>query len=138
MNNRRRHQRLEIDLSADLAFRGQTFEECRICNFSEGGIYLQCDDERLDELLPDGYIAESDRMDAVLSVASRQVRISLVYKHDHGVGGSIIDHQEAEALYTHFQSQRENKQIEQTPIEKAAVKPVIETLQSRLLDYLNP
>ncbi|MES9895498.1 MAG: DUF1631 family protein [Candidatus Thiodiazotropha endolucinida] len=138
MNNRRRHQRLEIDLSADLAFRGQTFEECRICNFSEGGIYLQCDDERLDELLPNGYIAEPDRMDAVLSVASRQVRISLVYKHDHGVGGSIIDHQEAEALYTHLQSQRENKHIEQTPIDKAAVKPVIETLQSRLLDYLNP
>ncbi|MES9816779.1 MAG: DUF1631 family protein [Candidatus Thiodiazotropha sp.] len=138
MNNRRRHQRLEIDLSADLAFRGQTFEACRICNFSEGGIYLQCDDERLDELLPDGYIAESDRINAVLSFASKQVRVSLVYKHDHGVGGSIIDHQEAEALYTYLQSQRESKHIEQTSIDKAAVTPLIEALQSRLLDYLNP
>ncbi|MEW8049357.1 MAG: DUF1631 family protein [Candidatus Thiodiazotropha sp.] len=138
MNNRRRHQRLEIDLSANLAFQEQSFEACRICNFSEGGIYLQCDDDRLDGLLCDGYIAESDRQDAILTVASKRVRISIVYKHKHGVGGSIIDREEAAALYSYLQSQRDNKQINQSSIDKAAATSVIELLQGRLLDYLNP
>jgi diguanylate cyclase (GGDEF)-like protein len=138
MINRRRHQRLEIDLQANLSFKEHDFEECRIRNFSEGGVYLQCGDERLNELLSDGYINDPDRQEAVLSVAAHQVRIVIVYKRNLGVGGSIIDSDEGQALYAYLQSQRENRQSEQAVFGKAAVTPTLKELQHRLIDYLNP
>ncbi|MEW8586870.1 MAG: PilZ domain-containing protein, partial [Candidatus Thiodiazotropha sp.] len=138
MNNRRRHQRLEIDLPASLAIQGQSFDDCRICNFSRGGIYLNCDDDRLNGLLPAGYIAESDRQEAVLTVASNQVRIAIVYLNNQGLGGSIIENGEGEALYRFLQSQREPQKSEQTDLDTMAVSPLIEELRQRLLDYLNP
>ncbi|WP_316368367.1 DUF1631 family protein [Candidatus Thiodiazotropha sp. CDECU1] len=138
MNNRRRHQRLEIDLQASLSIQEQRFDDCRICNFSQGGVYLHCGDDRLNELLTDGYIAESDRQEALLRVASNQVRIVIVYKHQHGIGGSISDPEEGEALYTYLQAQRETKNIEMRLPDSAVVTPVIGELQQRLLDYLNP
>ncbi|MEW8467917.1 MAG: DUF1631 family protein [Candidatus Thiodiazotropha sp.] len=138
MNNRRRHQRLEIDLPASLVIQGQSFDDCRICNFSRGGIYLYCDDDRLTALLPAGYIAESDRQEAVLTVASNQVRIAIVYLNNQGLGGSIIENGEGEALYGYLQSQREQQTSEQTDLDKTAVSPLIEALRQRLLDYLNP
>ncbi|MES9971329.1 MAG: DUF1631 family protein [Candidatus Thiodiazotropha sp.] len=138
MNNRRRHQRLEIDLPASLAIQEQSFDDCRICNFSEGGVYLYCGDERLDELLSDGYISESDRQEALLNLATIQVRMVIVYKHQHGVGGSLCDPEEGERLYAYLQSQRENKNIEKSSPDSAVIKPMIGQLQRCLIDYLNP
>jgi diguanylate cyclase (GGDEF)-like protein len=138
MTNRRRHQRLEIDLPASLFFQKQNIDECRLCNFSEGGVYLQCDDARLNELLSDGYIAEADRQEAVLSVASHQTRIVIVYKRNQGVGASIIDPVEGQALYAYLQSQRGNVHSERAVFDKATVASVLGELQEHLSGYLNP
>ncbi|MES9993540.1 MAG: DUF1631 family protein [Candidatus Thiodiazotropha sp.] len=138
MNNRRRHQRLEIDLPAGLAIREQSFDECKICNFSQGGVYLSCGDDRLNKLLPGGYIAEPDRQEAVLTVADMSIRIAVVFLNNQGLGGSVVDHEEGEALYSYLQSQRQQQNNDQAALDKTAIPPLLDEIRSRLLDYLNP
>jgi diguanylate cyclase (GGDEF)-like protein len=138
MNNRRRHQRLEIDHPATLTFQGKYFEDCRIRNFSESGIYLSCADDKPPGLPPIGYIDESDRQEAILNVASNRVRIAVVYQHDHGLGGNIIDTEEGEALYTYLQAQQKERKSEQTGFDKSAVAHVLTELQHQLHDFLKP
>ncbi len=127
---------MEIDLPASLAFQGKRFDACRICNFSEAGVYLHCDDDTLQTLLPDGYIDESDRQDAILTVASHQVRIAIVYLHNNGIGGNIVDQEEGRALYDYLQNLRNKQQVEQSSLDKSAVSRVLAELQSQLLDFL--
>ncbi|MEW8506499.1 MAG: DUF1631 family protein [Candidatus Thiodiazotropha sp.] len=138
MNNRRRHQRLEIDLPASLTVEGESFDDCKICNFSRGGVFLYAGDDRLNTLLPVGYIAEADRHEAVLSVASKQVRIAIVYLNNQGLGGSIIDRDEGEALYRYLQSQHQQQKSDQAAVEKSAIPPLLNEIRERLLGYLNP
>jgi diguanylate cyclase (GGDEF)-like protein len=138
MTNRRRYQRLETDLPANLSFEDQDISECRIRNFSEGGVYLHCGDSALNELLYDGYIPQPDRREAMLSIGSNQVRIAIVYKHNHGIGGSIVDPEQGEVLYDYLQSQRKTESREQASLDKSVVAPVIELLQKHLHDFLKP
>jgi diguanylate cyclase (GGDEF)-like protein len=138
MTNRRRYQRLETDLQARLSFNNRSFNDCRICNFSEGGVYLQCGSGEFNDVLSDGYIPQSDRQEALLEVGSNQVRIVIVYKHDGGVGGSIVEADQGEAFYAFLRSQQESDEREQATLDTTAVESVIALLQKRLLEYLDP
>lgn len=91
--NRRRHPRLDIDHSAILEYHGERFE-CRMLNFSRGGLYLQCADPRLRNFLPDGYFAEHERQDAVLEIVPEglQARVAIVYLRHQGLGVSLHEH----------------------------------------------
>ncbi|MCU7803721.1 MAG: DUF1631 family protein [Candidatus Thiodiazotropha sp. (ex Lucinoma borealis)] len=138
MNNRRKYPRLDIDHPVTLIFQGQPISGCRIRNFSEGGVYLYCGDTSLNELLPDGYFGESERQEAVLEVASCRVHVAIVYLHNHGVGICMLDSGEGQQLFSYLQSELQQQETKQVSFDQAAVAPVIQQLQDRLLDYLNP
>ncbi|MCG7998115.1 MAG: PilZ domain-containing protein [Candidatus Thiodiazotropha lotti] len=52
--NRRRHPRLKIDIPVVIEYQSESFDDCRMLNFSRGGVYLCCSDTRLNEALPHG------------------------------------------------------------------------------------
>ncbi len=91
--NRRRHPRLEIDIPATLAVDGQVDSGCRLLNFSLGGAYLRCVDNRLRGVLADGFFANHERRDALLTVPSESlsIRVNVVYFHNGGLGLAFRD-----------------------------------------------
>ncbi|MES9832641.1 MAG: DUF1631 family protein [Candidatus Thiodiazotropha sp. DIVDIV] len=91
--NRRRHPRLKIDIPVVIEYQSQVYDDCRMLNYSRGGVYLQCLNEKLDKVFSHGYIAEPDRQDALISIPdnSKQVAIKVVYFDNGGLGASFSD-----------------------------------------------
>jgi diguanylate cyclase (GGDEF)-like protein len=91
--NRRRHPRLDINIPAVIEYKGRLYQACHLLNFSRGGAYLQCPDPHLKAALPEGYYAESERQEALLSVPSEslQVKVHVVYYRNDGLGLACSD-----------------------------------------------
>ncbi|MCU7906641.1 MAG: DUF1631 family protein [Candidatus Thiodiazotropha sp. (ex Epidulcina cf. delphinae)] len=145
MRNRRRHPRLDIDYPATLHYQGQPFRDCRIHNFSEGGIYLRCAGTRLSELLPDGYFTGNERREAMLELEDRQiqVRIAIVFLRRQGVGVCFLEAGEGKHVFSCLQSlvgpqQHTAPTSRPVSLDQASLAPVIQHLRSGLLAYLKP
>ncbi|MCG7929888.1 MAG: DUF1631 family protein [Candidatus Thiodiazotropha lotti] len=107
--NRRRHPRLKIDIPVVIEYQSESFDDCRMLNFSRGGVYLCCSDTRLNEALPHGYISEVDREEILLIVPqeSQQVPARVVYFDHGGMGLSFANGSGTrlfESLYSHHQA----------------------------------
>ncbi|MGD9164670.1 MAG: DUF1631 family protein, partial [Chromatiales bacterium] len=141
--NRRRHTRLDINIPAVIKYKGQAYQACRLLNFSRGGAYLQCPDPDLKEVLPQGYFAEHERQEALLSVPSEslQVNVDVVYYRNGGLGLSFSDAAGAqlfEALHAKLQSQPAVP-IRETPdrgIEPRQTCELLKQLRVRSLRFL--
>ncbi|MEW8627217.1 MAG: DUF1631 family protein [Candidatus Thiodiazotropha sp.] len=107
--NRRRHPRLKIDIPVVIEYQSQSFDDCRMLNFSRGGVYLCCSDTRLNEALPHGYISEVDREEILLRVPeeSQQVPARVVY-FDHGGMGLSFTNGSGNKLYESLYSHHRN------------------------------
>ncbi|MCG7910827.1 MAG: DUF1631 family protein [Candidatus Thiodiazotropha taylori] len=107
--NRRRHPRLKIDIPVVIEYQSESFDDCRMLNFSRGGVYLSCSDTKLNEALPHGYISEADREEILLKVPqeSQQVPARVVYFDHGGMGLSFTNGSGTrlfESLYSHHQA----------------------------------
>ncbi|MCG7993367.1 MAG: DUF1631 family protein [Candidatus Thiodiazotropha lotti] len=114
--NRRRHPRLKIDIPVVIEYQSESFDDCRMLNFSRGGVYLCCSDTRLNEALPHGYISEADREEILLNVPqeSQQVPARVVYFDHGGLGLSFTNDSGIklyESLYSHNQAPGPDSEI---------------------------
>ncbi|MCG7981365.1 MAG: DUF1631 family protein [Candidatus Thiodiazotropha lotti] len=114
--NRRRHPRLKIDIPVVIEYQSESFDDCRMLNFSRGGVYLCCSDTRLNEALPHGYISEADREEILLIVPqeSQQVPARVVYFDHGGMGLSFANGSGTslfESLYSHHQASSADSEI---------------------------
>ncbi|MBW9269041.1 MAG: DUF1631 family protein [Candidatus Thiodiazotropha sp. (ex. Lucinisca nassula)] len=117
--NRRRHPRLKIDIPVVIKYQSESFDSCRMLNFSRGGVYLSCSDTRLNEALPHGYISEADREEILLKVPqeSQQVPARVVYFDHGGLGLSFTNDSGIklyESLYSHNQVSGPDSEIRVT------------------------
>lgn len=141
--NRRRHPRLDSDIPAVIEYQDQTYDACRMLNFSNGGAYLQCADDSLKDCLPDGYFAEYERPLALLSLPteSLQAQVQVVYFHEGALGVAFHDAagtQLFETLYGQHQAQRERqrKVSQVSPIDLAHTHKLLDQLQLQARDFL--
>ncbi len=141
--NRRRHPRLDIDIPAVIEYGGNAYADCRLLNFSRGGAYLQCSDEGLKAYLPDGYFAEYERQEALLSVPSEslQVKVKVVYFRNHGLGLAFCNAAGAhlfETLFSQLQARSDGSQrkSEGQTIEPARTRKLLQQLKQPTKRFL--
>ena len=141
MKNRRRHPRLDTDQPAVLHYRNHTFSGCQIHNFSVGGVYLKCRDSRLNELLQDGYYAESERQQAVLELASERLKaeVAIVYLHGQGIGVCFVDEAQSKELVSYLNSMVQDPPKDpSTAFDPALAHTLMQQMEKMLLDHLRP
>ncbi|MBT2988999.1 MAG: DUF1631 family protein [Candidatus Thiodiazotropha sp. (ex Ctena orbiculata)] len=105
--NRRRYPRLDVDIPALIEYQSQVFSNCRMLNYSRGGVYLQCMDEALTSTLSQGYVAESERESVLLSLPDESLKVCahIVYFSGGGMGLAFCD-SEGEKLYESLYARR--------------------------------
>ncbi|MEJ2465051.1 MAG: DUF1631 family protein [Candidatus Thiodiazotropha sp.] len=141
--NRRRHPRLDTDIPAVIRYQGQDYDTCRILNFSRGGAYLLCRDDGLKAHLPDGYSTEHERREALLIVPgeSLQVKVSVVYFHNDGLGLAFRDADGAQlfkTLYARLQARGEGRTsaAPALAIDPAASQKLLQQVEARTSRFL--
>ncbi|MEW8035016.1 MAG: DUF1631 family protein [Candidatus Thiodiazotropha sp.] len=105
--NRRRYPRLDVDIPATIEYQSQVFSNCRMLNYSRGGVYLQCKDEALTSAVPQGYAPESERQSVLLSLPDESLKVCahIVYFSGGGMGLAFCD-SEGERLYESLYARR--------------------------------
>ncbi|PVV05591.1 MAG: hypothetical protein B6D77_18965 [gamma proteobacterium symbiont of Ctena orbiculata] len=75
-------------------------------NFSQGGVYLQCTDEKLRAVLPQGYIPAHERQPVLLSVPNESLEVGaeVVFFNSGGMGLSFCN-SDGEKLYQSLYAQ---------------------------------
>lgn len=112
--NRRQHPRLKIDIPVTIEFQSQVYDGCRMLNYSRGGVYLQCLNENLNDVLTHGYIAEPERQKVRLSISdtSSQVAVEVVYFDNGGMGAAFSD-SGGDRLYQSLSAEAQNEDTRQ-------------------------
>ncbi|MEW8505908.1 MAG: DUF1631 family protein [Candidatus Thiodiazotropha sp.] len=105
--NRRRYPRLDVDIPATIEYQSRHYSNCRMLNFSRGGVYLQCQDEALTGALPQGYLPEHQRESVLLSLPDESLAVCahVVYFSGEGMGLAFCDN-EGEKLYESLYARR--------------------------------
>jgi diguanylate cyclase (GGDEF)-like protein len=142
-SNRRRHPRLEIDIPAVIEYRAQVYNGCRILNFSRGGVYLQCLNEALKSVLPQGYSPEHKRQEVLLKLLDepQQVRAGVVYFSHGGLGLSFSDSSGIrlfESLYARVQRSGADAgdRFGQSTLDQAQSQGILQQLRAKTALFL--
>jgi len=65
---KRRHTRSESDHPALVTYQGNRLPECRILNFSLGGLFLECQGCNLEEIISNGDLVQGRRNQAAIEI----------------------------------------------------------------------
>ncbi len=96
--NRRQHKRLETDHPAELLLDGDFFAQCRVQNYSHGGLYLQLSSEDIERLRPHAKESEYHSISAYIRIPNQQdekappfnIPAHITFTAAHGIGAAFM------------------------------------------------
>jgi diguanylate cyclase (GGDEF)-like protein len=123
--NRRRYPRVAIDHPVVIRRQHDNYPDCRILNYSDGGLFLQLTEPVLTGALGDGYHAHAQRPVLGIEPAGfpRQVRVEVVYVNQSGMGVAFV---KPERGLCHFLQ----RVAQSSPVEPGADAPPAEIDQA--------
>jgi len=90
--NRRRHPRVAIDHPVVIRHAQAGRSDCRILNYSEGGLYLQVTEPELTGALGTGYLRDGQRpvLEILPGGFDRELEVEVVYVNPAGLGVAFL------------------------------------------------
>lgn len=140
--NLRRHPRLDIEYPAAVQCENRCYTDCRIINFSQGGLFLQSKYAFSFEQMEQGFYRGNPRPQALIKLkeSSFSVKVEIAYVTQAGLGVAFLGPEPQLFAYLRDYQQRivesTGAAVSEWATSGLATKSIIERLRVKTVNYL--